>query len=500
MTHSAQSISEPSGIAPQSLDPSPPDYPAIGIVIDGHWENVGSRRTAPVVNPSTGKVLGDLPFSESGDLARALDAAARSFEAWGGTPAVERSGVLRRTADIVRSRSETLAGLISLELGKPFPEAIREVETAAGMFEWAAEEGRRSYGRVIPSRTAGMVMTSTVEPVGPVAAFCGWNAPAITPARKISGAVAAGCSIVIKPSESTPASALFLVRCLETAGLPRGVVNVVFGDAATIAEALWTSPITRMVTFTGSIPVGRQLAALAGLHLKRMVFELGGHAPVLIFPDVDVKAVATAAVAAKFRNSGQVCTAPTRFVVHRDCYETFTERFVEVARAWRVGDPFLSTTQMGPLQNARRVSATADLIADAVGNGASLLTGGRPLDRPGFFFEPTVLTDVSFECRVAHEEPFGPIALISSFASEEDAIAEANRLPVGLTSYLFSHDLRVVEGLSAAIHSGAVIVNNWAASYPETPFGGMGDSGIGTEGGVEGLQAFQQVKFVSRRA
>ncbi|MET0628205.1 MAG: NAD-dependent succinate-semialdehyde dehydrogenase [Acidimicrobiia bacterium] len=473
-------------------------YPELTLLVDGQHISEG-RSTAPVVNPATGTTLGHLPHASADDLHVAIAAASRAFGPWAATPPVARSAILRKTAEIIRTDGEVLADLISLELGKPRREAAREVDTTVELFEWAAEEGRRAYGRVIPARAVGTRMTAIPEPVGPVAAFAGWNAPAITPARKISGALAAGCPVIIKPSEATPASALFIARALTAAGVPDGVVNVVFGDPAGIADTLLNAPDVAMVTFTGSVPVGKQLASIAAAQLKRMVFELGGHAPVIVFPDVDVAAVAREAVAARFRNSGQVCTSPGRFYVHEDCYDTFVDRFVETAAGWRVGDPFDDATQMGPLQSARRVDTMRALIDDAEALGAKVCTGGHAIDRPGFFFAPTVLTDVALEARVANEEPFGPIAQVASFRSVDEAVALANRLSVGLASYLFSNDLRVVDRLTAAIRAGSVIVNHWTVSFPETPFGGFGDSGFGLEGGIEGLQAFQRLKFVSQR-
>ncbi|PGH58648.1 NAD-dependent succinate-semialdehyde dehydrogenase [Azospirillum palustre] len=473
-------------------------YPDLHLWIGGRWIEAGGRTSEPVIDPATGATLGLLPHAGADDVDAAVAAAAEGFRLWRRTSVVERSALLRRTADLMRADAGGLAALIALELGKPVVEAVREVETAAGMFDWAAEECRRSYGRIIPPRTPGHRLMALREPVGPVAAFSGWNAPAITPARKIAGALGAGCSIVIKPSEGTPASALFIARALAEAGLPAGVANMLFGNPGAVAERLMEAEAIRMVSFTGSIPVGKHLAALATRTMKRGVFELGGHAPVLVFPDVDIEAVARGAAAAKFRSSGQICTSPTRFYVHRSIHDRFAAAFAEAATAIRVGDPFDGATQMGPVQNARRLAAVEALVEDARRNGATVAAGGTRIDRPGFFYRPTVLTGVTDACRAASEEPFGPLALVASFRDADEAVALANRLSLGLASYVFTRDLALADRLSAEIECGNVVVNHWVVSHPETPFGGVKDSGIGLEGGTEGFQAFEQVKFVSQ--
>ncbi|WP_434625079.1 NAD-dependent succinate-semialdehyde dehydrogenase [Azospirillum sp. B2RO_4] len=473
-------------------------YPDLRLWIGGRWIEAGDRSCEPVINPATGATLGLLPNAGAEDVDAAVAAAAEGFRVWRRTSTVERSALLRRTADLMRAEAGGLAALIALELGKPILEAAREVETAAGMFDWAAEECRRSYGRIIPPRTPGHRLMALREPVGPVAAFSGWNAPAITPARKIAGALGAGCSIVIKPSEGTPAAALFIARALAEAGLPDGVANMLFGNPGAVAERLLEAEAIRMVSFTGSIPVGKHLAALATRTMKRGVFELGGHAPVLVFPDVDVEAVARSAAAAKFRSSGQICTSPTRFYVHESIHDRFAAAFAEAASAIRVGDPFDPATQMGPVQNARRLAAVDALVEDARRNGAAVAAGGARIDGPGFFYRPTVLTGVTAACRAAGEEPFGPLALMASFRDADEAVALANRLSLGLASYVFTRDMVLADRLVADIECGNVVVNHWVVSHPETPFGGIKDSGIGLEGGTEGFQAFEQVKFVSQ--
>ncbi|GGC55374.1 NAD-dependent succinate-semialdehyde dehydrogenase [Chelatococcus reniformis] len=472
-------------------------YPALALFIAGRFVAAGGRATTPVLNPATEAVLGALPHATADDLAAAMAAGADGFRLWRGTSPLERGRVLRRAADLMREQAEAIATLITLELGKPLGEARVEVETAAGLFEWNAEEGRRAYGRVIPARQSGIRQLALREPLGPIAAFAPWNAPAITPARKISSALAAGCSVIIKPAEETPATALAMARILHEAGLPPGVLSVVFGNPAFISETLLASPIIRGVTFTGSTAVGRQLAAQAALGLKPMTMELGGHAPVLVFGDVDAEATARAAAAAKFRNAGQICTSPTRFYVHRSIYDRFADAFAAAAASITVGDGFDPATRMGPLATSRRIDAMDRLVADARARGVTIAAGGKRRGNHGFFYAPTVLRDAPDDCLAANEEPFGPLALLKPFDDVDEALALANRLPVGLAAYAMTHDSRLAERAAAGIDAGNVVLNHWQASLPETPFGGVRDSGMGREGGIEGLEAFQQVKYVS---
>lgn len=390
------------------------------------------------------------------------------------------------------------ARVITAEMGKTIAESRREADNAAEMFEWAGEEARRSYGRVIPPRTPGLRQLATWEPVGPVAAFSGWNAAAVTPSRKISGALAAGCSVVIKPSEEAPGAALLLAGALEAAGLPPGVVNVVFGEPSAVAEHLVGSERIRHVTFTGATVVGKHLAALAARTLKRTVLELGGHAPVVVFGDVDPEEVATTAVAAKYRNAGQVCTSPTRFYVHESIYDRFVARFAEVARAWPVGDPFDERVRMGPLANPRRLAAMEALTADARRHGVRIPVGGERIGGRGWFWRPTLLANVDPRCLAANVEPFGPLAMTTPFRTFDEAVAAANRLPYGLAAYAFTRDAKTAVAIAEAIESGNVVVNHWSVALAETPFGGVRDSGLGTEGGIEGVQAFQKLKYVTQ--
>lgn len=473
-------------------------YPELKLLIGGQAQPAGNRRTLDVMDPATQAVLGRLPVATSEDIDAALLAAHQSFPRWRDTPALERAAILRRAAALMRERTPRLAWLITRELGKPLAESEKEVATAAEMFEWAAEEARRTYGRLIPGRVAGIRQMAIPEPVGPVAAFSGWNAPAITPSRKIAGALGAGCSIVIKPSEETPAIALEIGRALADAGLPAGTLNMLFGDPGEISRQLIESPLIRMVTFTGSTSIGRELAVMAAAGLKRATLELGGHAPVLVFDDADAEAAADTVLAAKLRNSGQICTSPTRMYVQQGAYERFVARLAERARGWRVGNGLDAGVQMGPLANPRRLAAMESMVADALAHGAQLAAGGTRPDLPGWFWSPTVLRDVATDSLAANTEPFGPLALVSPFRDLDEGLALANRLPFGLAAYVFTRDAGIARTATERIESGVVCVNHCQASLPETPFGGFKDSGLGKEGGIEGLQEFMQIKYVSQ--
>ncbi len=465
-------------------------------VIGEQWREGNGVTVQPVIDPSTGATLAELRVASPADVDEAVAAAAAAFEPWRRRPAIERSRLLRDGAALIRARSNAIARLIALELGKPFAQALVEVETAAEMFDWAAEEGRRCYGRVIPRRSGGLQQRTELVPLGVVAAASGWNAPAITPARKISSALATGCTLVLKPSEETPHVALAIAEALRDAGLPPGVLNLLFGDPAAIMSQLIAAAPVRALSFTGGTGVGRALGAAAGGHLKRATLELGGHAPVLVFDDVDVEAVARSAAGAKFRNAGQVCTSPTRFVVHEAIHDRFAAAFVDAARAIAVGPALEPGVQMGPLKNPRRVAAMQRLVDEARAKGLRLLVGGQTLPGPGCFFSPTLLLDPECCSAASSEEPFGPLALLRPFATLDEAVAEANRLPAALAAYAFTRDLARAHALADGVRCGALAINDWAVSTPETPFGGMADSGYGLEGGSEGLREFMQVRSV----
>ena len=472
-------------------------YPPLALFIDGEWIGAALRESRPVVNPASGQVLAQMPVATAADLERAATVADAAFRQWRRTSAFERAGILHRAADLLRERAGAIATITSLEQGKPLHEARGEILAAAEVFDWFAEEGRRTYGRVVPSRDPSHIRYQVLrQPVGPVAAFSPWNIPSLIPARKIGASLAAGCSCVIKPAEETPGTCLQLARALADAGLPDGVLQVVTGDPAMISQALVASPQIRKVSFTGSTPVGRHLGALAGERLKRMTLELGGHAPVLVFADADLDAAVAQMVAFKYRNAGQVCISPTRFYVQRQVHDAFVERFAAAAAALRVGDGLAEGTQMGPLANPRRITAMQGLVDDAVASGARQLCGGR-IAGEGNFWAPTVLADVPASARVMSEEPFGPVAVTARFDSVDEAIALANRLPYGLAAYAWTGSIRTAHRLSEDLECGMLGVNNTAITFAETPFGGVKDSGYGSEGGSEGMEGYLETKLVS---
>jgi succinate-semialdehyde dehydrogenase/glutarate-semialdehyde dehydrogenase len=472
-------------------------YADLKLFIGGEWLAGGGRRTQPVINPATGDAIGELPHASSADLDRALEAARQSFTLWRAKAPHERGRILRRAADLLRERTEKIARLATQEEGKILAETRWEVGLSADILEWYAEEGRRAYGRVLPQRASGVRMTVLKEPVGPVAAFAPWNFPIGNPARKIGAALGAGCPCILKPAEEAPASALEVARALEDAGLPRGVLSVVFGVPSEISAYLLASPVIRAISFTGSIPVGKQLMKLAAEGMKRTTMELGGHAPVLVFDDVDLESVLDMSVFAKYRNAGQVCVSPTRFYVHENIYERFVAGFSSRARALRVGDGLNDKTQMGPLAHSRRMQAMESLLGDARQHGARFDAGGARIEGKGFFWQPTVLSSVPNDARIMNEEPFGPVALINPFTDFESVIQQANRLPYGLAAFAFTRSARTVNLIGEQVEAGMVGINSFQISVPESPFGGMKESGHGSEEGIEGLEACLVTKFVS---
>jgi succinate-semialdehyde dehydrogenase/glutarate-semialdehyde dehydrogenase len=472
-------------------------YTALELFIDGRFLSGQGRVTEPVFDPATGRPIADLPHASAADLDAALDAAARAFPAWSATTASERAKVLRRAADLIRARIETIATVMTLEQGKPVAESRGEIAYAADVIEWYAEEGRRTYGRVVPSRVPGVVMTVTHEPVGPVAAFTPWNFPALTPCRKIGGALAAGCTLVLKAAEEVPGTAVEIARAFADAGLPAGVLNLVFGKPAEVSAHLIASPAIRMVSFTGSTAIGKHLMALCAHDLKRTTMELGGHGPVVVFDDVDVEATAELAATAKYRNAGQVCISPTRFFVQEAAYDRFVARFTDVAKGLKLGAGLEAGVQMGPLANPRRIQAMEAIVQDVRDRGGKVETGGARRGNAGWFYAPTVVTGIGDDALVMTEEPFGPVAPIVPFADFDEVVRRANSLPYGLAAYAFSTSARRIADIGAALKAGMVGLNTLAVSNPETPFGGVRDSGHGQEGGVEGLQAYLDVKFTA---
>ncbi|WP_394890063.1 NAD-dependent succinate-semialdehyde dehydrogenase [Mesorhizobium sp. AaZ16] len=471
-------------------------YTKLALLIDGEWIEETNSGSETVLNPATEQPLGTLPHAGTAELDRALAAASRAFESWKRTSPYERGQILRRAADLMRQRLDHIATVLTLEEGKTFAEAKGEISAAAEFFDWFAEEGRRSYGRVIPARLPDMRQTVTQEPVGPVACFTPWNFPAVTPARKIAPALAAGCTCIIKPAEETPGTTLEMARALIDAGLPKGVLNVVFGVPADVSEYLIRSPVIRKISFTGSTPVGRHLARLAGETLTLATMELGGHAPVIVAKDADIQRAAELSMAIKLRNAGQVCTSPTRFFVERPVYEQYLDHARAFVEKQVVGDGLQAGTTVGPVANTRRVAAMDDLIGDALAHQARLIAGGERLKAPGLMYKPTILADIPDQARAMTEEPFGPLALVQPVDDIEQALARANALPYGLAGYAFTHCAATASRIAEELQVGVIGINQMVVTIPETPFGGIGDSGWGREGGIEGLESYTVRKYV----
>lgn len=484
--------------ARSGTQPSNSFYPELRLLIDGQWVPSGDGTTREVIDPSSEAVIGHLPCATGDDVALALDSAQQAFLEWRKTPPSRRSAVIAKAATLLREREDHIARTITLELGKPLAESRIEVQRLAAVFEWHAAEALRIYGRLIPSGT-DVQNVVIQEPIGVVAAFSPWNGPVASPGRKMTAALAAGCTIVIKPAEETPGSAIALAHCLMDAGLPSGALNMVFGDPGEISSQLIRSSIVRSVSFTGSVPIGRSLAALAGQHLKPAILELGGHAPVIVESDVDVPAVAALCARQKFRNAGQICMSPTRFLIQESIYDAFVEAFVDATRAQRVGSGFEATSEIGPLANARRRNAVERMIEETCAQGARVLTGGKRIPGPGFFFEPTVLADVPPEAKVWKEEPFGPIALMARYGDLDEAIERANNTNYGLAAFAFTRSAKSTERLLREVESGIVSVNHFMGAGDSTSFGGIKDSGYGREGGAECFDGYLVKKLVSHR-
>jgi succinate-semialdehyde dehydrogenase/glutarate-semialdehyde dehydrogenase len=473
-------------------------YPQLQLYIDGAWVGGNGRKGEDVLNPATEKALGHLPHASTSDLDQALEAAKKGFAVWRATSAYDRAKVMRKAADLMRERHDAIARTMVQEQGKVYAEARIEVMTSADIIDWYAEEGRRSYGRIVPGRVKGTRQLVVQEPVGVVAAFTPWNFPVLTPARKIGGALAAGCALILKASEETPGSGVELVRCFADAGLPAGVLNLVFGVPADVSSHLLAKDAVRKISFTGSVPVGKHLTALAAKGMKRTTMELGGHSPVVVFADADPEKTADTIAAFKYRNAGQVCISPTRFYVQEPVYKKFLARFTEYAKGIKLGDGLEQGTTMGPMANARRLDAMEMFVNDAKSRGGNVVTGGKRHSNQGYFYEPTVITDVPDDSKIMTEEPFGPVAPIVTFKSFDEVVERANSLQFGLAAYAFTSSNATAAAIGDAIESGMVGVNSVAISTPETPFGGIKDSGHGSEGGIEGLGAYLNTKFISQ--
>jgi len=473
-------------------------YPDIRLLIGGDWISGTGEKRISVENPATGKTLTEFAAASRKDVVRAIAAAKSSFPAWAALAPSARAGIVRRAAGLVRERIDHLAMLMALELGKPLREGKAEAAKVAEHLEWHAEQGMRILGEVIPAQV-GILQTARRYPAGPVAAFAPWNGPGASPARKISAALAAGCTLVMKPAEETPATAMAIAGCLVEAGLPDGVLNLVYGDPAEISQILLSSRDIRMISFTGSVPVGRHLAQEAGKHLKPMILELGGHAPVIICGDADPLAAADLAVAAKFRNAGQICVSPTRFYLHDAIHDRFVDRMVERAEALVTGDPFDPATTMGPLVHERRLQAVDALVRQAISAGATLRTGGKRISAAGAFYAPTILSDVPDDADIMTHEPFGPVAVIQRFSDLEDVCDRANSTDFGLAAYAFTKSALAAEIIAARIETGILSINHFAGSNVDIPFGGVKDSGYGREGGAQCFDGYLVTKSVSHK-
>ena len=465
------------------------------MLIDGETVGIGTRRTHAVINPATGAVIGELPLADAADLDRALDAAARGFRLWRDTTPQTRAGVLLRAAALLMERQEEIARIATTEQGKPLAQARMEVASSAHLFTIYAAECQRIHGRLL-QRAPGQRSIVTYEPVGPVAAFAPWNFPVANCGRKLAAPIATGCSVILKAAEETPASALALLQVFYDAGLPREVAQAVFGVPDEVSRHLLASPVIRKLSFTGSTAVGKHLARLAADDLKRTTMELGGHGPVLVFGDSDIDRAVTWAVGAKYRNAGQVCISPTRFIVEESVYPAFRAGFVEAAKAIVVGNGMDAATTMGPMANARRPDTMERLIGGAVAAGGKLDVGGHRIGNQGFFYAPSVLAEVPLDAAIMNEEPFGPVAIINPFADEAAMIAEANRLQYGLCAYAWTRDAARMQRVERAMEAGMVSVNGGMVAPGDTPFGGVKWSGHGSEDGPEGLMACLVIKAI----
>jgi succinate-semialdehyde dehydrogenase/glutarate-semialdehyde dehydrogenase len=468
-------------------------YPELMLFVAGEWRQAEGQ---PVINPADESILGIVPHASRSDLDDALDAADRGFKVWSRTPPAKRAEIILEAVRLVRERVEDMAVAMTLEQGKPIAQSRLEIMRGCDIIEWDAQEGRRVYGRIIPSEP-GMRHSVLRQPIGVVAAFSPWNFPMSSPARKVGGALSSGCSIILKASEETPAGAVQLVQAFADAGLPAGVLNLVFGKPSDISEYLIPQPSVRLVTFTGSVPVGKHLSAMAGAHMKPAIMELGGHAPVIMCNDIDPVSSANASAVAKSRNAGQVCVSPTRFFVEDAIYDRFADAFARKAETIKIGNGLDAENQMGPLANERRLAAMETLVADAKAKGARVTAGGARIGNRGYYFPLTVLADMPDDARAMREEPFGPLALLSRVRNIDEAIEKANSVPFGLAAYAFTNSARNADRLAEGVEVGNLSINHFVASSAETPFGGVKDSGFGREGGTEGLQGYTVVKNVS---
>ncbi len=472
-------------------------YQQLSLYINGEFITGDGRKTQNVINPATQEVLGLLPHASEADLDLALRSAEKAFSSWKKSSPMDRSAILRKVAQLTRDRSKDIARNMTMDMGKPLAESLGEVVSCADHADWHAEECRRIYGRVIPPRHPDVRQLVLREPIGVCVAFTPWNFPYNQAIRKICAAIGAGCTIILKGPEDAPSAVMAIAQMFHDAGLPPGVLNIVWGAPDKVSDYLIRSPISRKVSFTGSVPIGKQLAALAGAHMKRVTMELGGHSPVLVFDDADVERAASLLAKFKIRNAGQVCVSPTRFYVQSKVYDKFLAKFVDVLKNIKVGNGMEEGVEMGPLAHERRIPAISKFVEDARQRGADVVLGGDPIGGKGFFFPPTVITGLKDDSMLMTQEPFGPIAPVVPFTDADEVIRRANSLPFGLSSYVFTNSLQTATKVSNAIEAGMVNINHFGSALPETPFGGVKDSGIGSEGGLETFDGYLVTKFVT---
>ncbi|WP_182418799.1 NAD-dependent succinate-semialdehyde dehydrogenase [Bartonella sp. HY038] len=472
-------------------------YPDTLLLIDNTWRESEGNKKMPVIDPATEEIIGQVSVASNNDLEAAAQSIAKGFEIWKNVSPFERAKIMRKAAQLLRERSQLIAWFMTREQGKPSAQAKMEVMGAADTIDWFAEEARRTYGQIIPARSTNVTQMVIKRPVGPVAAFTPWNFPINQVVRKLSAALAAGCSIVIKAPEETPASPAAMINCFIDAGVPAGVIALVFGVPAQISEFFIAHPAIEKISFTGSTAVGKHLASLAGQHMKKATMELGGHAPVLVFDDADIDIAVSTMAASKFRNAGQVCASPTRFIVQDNVYDEYVEKFTLAAKMMNVGNGLEQGVDMGPLANDRRIPAMENMLQDATSKGGKVILGGKRIGNKGYFFEPTIITDVPTSAEIMNEEPFGPIAIINRYKTDDDMFNEANRLRYGLASYAFTKSAARVHALGSLVNAGMTSINHNGLALQEVPFGGIRDSGYGTEGGSEAINAYLDLKFVT---
>lgn len=472
-------------------------YQKLSLYINGEFLSGDGRQTQDIINPATQEVIGSLPHASQGDLDLALQSAEKAFQSWKKSSPMDRSAILRKVGQLTRDRAKEIARNMTMDQGKPLAESMGELISCADHCDWHAEECRRIYGRVILPRNPDVRQLVLKEPIGVCVAFTPWNFPYNQAIRKICAAIGSGCTIILKGPEDSPSAVMAIAQMFHDAGLPPGVLNVVWGQPAKVSDYLIRSPISRKVSFTGSVAVGKQLAALAGEHMKRTTMELGGHSPVLVFDDADIDRAASMLAKFKIRNAGQVCVSPTRFYVQKKAYDKFLAKFIDVLKTIKVGNGLDDGVEMGPLAHERRVPAISRFVEDARKRGAKVELGGDPSEGKGFFFPPTVITGLKDDSMLMTEEPFGPIAPVVPFDDTDEVIRRSNSLPFGLSSYVFTNSLQTATKVSNALEAGMVNINHFGSALPETPFGGIKDSGIGSEGGSETFDGYLVTKFVT---